>query len=301
MLNILQRFFSYLGNLRSSTKPKSPQDNPVQSDNPQAETGNENHPPVSSVVQSHIPPPPEHPKQTEHCRPDQTPIGKYFLEVLAACILAAYTVAAFMQLGVMSGQLTQMQGASNQTDQMLCLVRQQVEQATKQTAALQHQLTAFEDSQKAVLRPEIEISSDQSKVTFVVKNVGHSAARNIAMHADARITPIINRKPRAQDLKQYLRRIPTDATGPVLGEGEEKRSEIGIENKTELTHEVARQGQSRVLYITVSYNDIFGGTEAANACMYYTVHGPPRIWERIGGTFDPCPSIAELEKEQRKK
>jgi hypothetical protein len=102
--------------------------------NPQENSGEENRqPPVNPSVQPDIQPAPEHPRETEHCRPDQTPIGKYILEVLAAAVLAAYTIAAYMQLGVMSGQPGQMQSASNQTNQMLCLVRQQLTELHNQT------------------------------------------------------------------------------------------------------------------------------------------------------------------------
>jgi hypothetical protein len=66
------------------------------------------------------------------CRPDQVPWWKYLIEVAGVLAVVAYTMVANRQLGVLGGQLTQMQQSSGQTDQMIGLVRQQLEQITKQ-------------------------------------------------------------------------------------------------------------------------------------------------------------------------
>lgn len=89
-------------------------------------------PPFDHSLQPHIQPSPEHKAKSNECRPDQTPIGKHVLEVVAAGILAAYTVAAFYQLFTMNGQLQQMIGSSDQTNRLLCLYRQQVDKLSEQ-------------------------------------------------------------------------------------------------------------------------------------------------------------------------
>jgi hypothetical protein len=84
----------------------SPNQEPIHSITPQANTDQERgQPPVDPPLGPDVKLTPEHQQDSKHCRPDQTPIGKYILEVLAAGILAVYTVAAIQQLGVMRGQL----------------------------------------------------------------------------------------------------------------------------------------------------------------------------------------------------
>jgi hypothetical protein len=73
---------------------------------PQGSPGHENsesprNPPVPTAAN----PAPEHKAETYQCRPDQTPIMKLVLEVLAVAVVGAYTVAAYQQLDVMRGQL----------------------------------------------------------------------------------------------------------------------------------------------------------------------------------------------------
>lgn len=54
----------------------------------------------------------EHHNEPHHCRPDQTPIMKIVLEVIAVGVGCSYTLAAIMQLGVMRGTLEQMKQSS---------------------------------------------------------------------------------------------------------------------------------------------------------------------------------------------
>lgn len=79
-----------------------------------------------------VEPPQKHKAERHYTSPDPTPLWKILLEVGAIAIgfLLAYIYGS--QLTVMKGQLKQMEGSSNQTDQMLCLVRQQVEKMTQQ-------------------------------------------------------------------------------------------------------------------------------------------------------------------------
>lgn len=115
--------------------------------------------PVGSYVQTAL----EHKRNTHHCRPDQTPIGKYILEVLAAGILGAYTVAAIQQLRVMSGQLTQM---------------------TQQSNTIQRQLEATDrpwitDTVRSASEFTASNGAFSWAVTIRAENVGHSVATAI--------------------------------------------------------------------------------------------------------------------------
>jgi hypothetical protein len=99
---------------RSDSIP--PHQESINSVTPRAKSNQEGgQPPINPPLGSDIQPAPEHKKPAKECRPDQTPIGKYILEVLAAGILAAYTVAAFQQLEAIKGQLEVMQGTLEET------------------------------------------------------------------------------------------------------------------------------------------------------------------------------------------
>jgi len=88
----------------------------------------------------------KHQNESHHCRPDQTPIMKLVLEVLGVAILAAYTVAAFKQLGIMSEQITEMKNAriQSETDNAKAIMAQQVIAQTGLVASQKN----FEESSK---------------------------------------------------------------------------------------------------------------------------------------------------------
>ncbi|MGA3264574.1 MAG: hypothetical protein ABSC47_11080 [Terracidiphilus sp.] len=86
-------------------------------------------------------PPEPHQKETCTCRPDQTPWWKGTLEIVALSIGICGLIVYWNQLKVMGGQLTQMQGSSGQTDNLICLYRKQLEQLTRQ-AGDTHDLAA---------------------------------------------------------------------------------------------------------------------------------------------------------------
>jgi hypothetical protein len=65
-------------------------------------------PPKDSLFLSDVPPAPPQKRHTQTYKPDQTPWWKVLLEVVALISVIAYTVAAYRQLGVMTGQLTEM-------------------------------------------------------------------------------------------------------------------------------------------------------------------------------------------------
>jgi len=106
--------------LESDSNSVLPSKEPIDGMTPQAEANQKSgQPPADPPFRPDVNPAPEHKKHSEHCRPDQTPIGKHILEVLAAGILAAYTVAAFQQLGVMSDTLTEIRNGKEDTKRII--------------------------------------------------------------------------------------------------------------------------------------------------------------------------------------
>jgi hypothetical protein len=99
------------------------------------------------------PPPQPHQEETCTCRPDQTPWWKGTLEIIALSIGICGLIVYWNQLKVMSGQLTQMQGSSIQTDKLICLYRQQLTQLTKQASGT-HDLavSAGEQADQALIQ-----------------------------------------------------------------------------------------------------------------------------------------------------
>lgn len=183
---------------------------------PQSETDQKSsQTPINPPLGPNIPPPPRCKKPSKECRPDQTPVGKHVLEVLAAGILAAYTVAAFWQLDAMRGQLGQMEGGGKQTDQMLCLIRQQLEQITKQ-ATDTHDLAVAADKQARAAKVQsgntvklANAASDQvTKLQLGVNETSRlagaaeSANTNAARALEAQTRPWIGVIGEPEDIKQ---------------------------------------------------------------------------------------------------
>jgi hypothetical protein len=70
-----------------------------------------------------------------------------------AAATAIYTVYAGGQSGAMNKQVGEMQASGKQTDQMLCVIRQQLNQATIQAAATKSAAETARDALTLVQRP----------------------------------------------------------------------------------------------------------------------------------------------------
>ncbi len=81
------------------------------------------------------------------------------LTIAIIIIGAAQACIYHGQLKVMGGQLAEMQGSGKQTDQMLCLIRQQLEQITKQTTDT-HELATQAKNQADRTKEIAETSRD---------------------------------------------------------------------------------------------------------------------------------------------
>jgi hypothetical protein len=170
-----------------------------------------------------------------------------------------------------------------------------LKQMSAQTEAQQKQLLAFEKSQGAILRIRPEPDADHSKVTFSLKNVGHSAALKMATQAAAVLTPLgTGWSPDPQSLKKFSQPLSLNPTGPALGDGEEYKPpfEINIEDKAEVIAEHSRQ-QTRVVYLTVTYADIFGNIQTTSDCVF------TRVFFRKFVAFTPCPRAQNNKQSQK--
>lgn len=70
--------------------------------------------PINPPIIPNLPPSPKRNDDAEHCRPDQTPWWKTAIELAAVLTAIWYAIVASRQLGVMTGQLTEMQKAREQ-------------------------------------------------------------------------------------------------------------------------------------------------------------------------------------------
>jgi hypothetical protein len=90
--------------------PKPQSDPTVNAMPPQKQSDQKtHHPHVEMPFGSNRVPSTTHKGKSEYCRPDQTPLAKHVLEVIAVGIGACYTLAAIWQLGAMKSQLAVMQ------------------------------------------------------------------------------------------------------------------------------------------------------------------------------------------------
>jgi hypothetical protein len=160
-----------------------PNQEPIDSVTPHAEANQESgQPPVDPPLGPNIQPSPEHTKPSEECRPDQTPIGKYVLEVLAAGILASYTFAAFQQLGAMSGQLTEMRTSNSNTDRQIILGMGQLAVASRNAKSAEDTLSQMKTQAEIESRPWVAIDTAPDKgivpygdLTFATSGVSGSS------------------------------------------------------------------------------------------------------------------------------
>jgi hypothetical protein len=234
--------------------------------------------------------------------------GEFWLILVNALLLVAQIIIACIYYG----QLKEMRQATSAATQASLtakdtltemrtgggaqdthtLAQQAVAQATQTTElanASKAQLLAFERTQGAILRirtvtEQIQKSTDPPhKVTFFVKNVGHGAALNISMQRGAPIIGLDSWNPGTDSLEKLLQPIPVNKNGPALGEGEEDAPpiELKFESFTQLV-DAKRRGQTEVVYLNISYQDVFGNVGHTSGCVF-SQYAMGFI------TFTPCP------------
>jgi hypothetical protein len=148
-------------------------------------------------VPPHVPPPPPQQRYTHACKPDQTPWWKVILEVAALIAVIAYTIAAWQQLGVMGGQLSEMQKstkAAHEAAYIACVSAQiargtlleiqsgglDTHSAAVGTILQAVAVTRGEAAQLVVVYESLKAGTDVDiTFPFQIKNVGKTVAKNV--------------------------------------------------------------------------------------------------------------------------
>src|ERR1700683_229860 len=203
-----------------------------------ATTEEGNKPPRDIPAISETTPPPQSYKETCHCRPDQTPLWKKLLETAAVFVGFAVAIIYHGQLTVMSGQLTEMQDSGRQTDQLICLYRQQLAELHKQ-ASDTHELASQAKTQAgAALAANIQtreiflaenrpwlsfealgLPDAKGRVTVLMKNTGKTPVTH-ATDVDARTRVITGKKEIDAFWEQWKKEVlpvrpnPTEVISP---------------------------------------------------------------------------------------
>jgi hypothetical protein len=138
----------------------------------------------------------------------------------------------------------------------------------------------------------------KSQVTFLLKNIGHSAALNIAVQTGLRPAQMdAHRSLLPGFLESLMGAIPIDLHGPALADGSAQQPVVLDISEAELIKQTT-ENHALIAYMKVSYKDIFDQTKEADACVWY------RYQAHAGPEFRQCPSLPEspkIDQKYRKK
>jgi hypothetical protein len=145
--------------------------------------------------------------------------------------------------------------------------RRSADAAKSAAETAKRQLTAFERSQAPVLHIRKEMTFDHVK--YSIKNEGHGSAFKVSIQRSATLTPLVETGPDLNDLESYLKPVTPNEAGQIISEGGEYTPaiEMGLEGYAGMMDENSR-GQTRVIYLTVTYLDIFGNTFHESDCVF---------------------------------
>jgi hypothetical protein len=172
----------------------------------------------------------------------------------------------------------------------LAQIKEQTKAQQKAANASLDQVNAFKAGERALMSVEAQ-QVDVTKLKFIVKNVGHSSALNVAIEncREERI-PAPSQTPSPAQLEPYLVQIPPDDNGTVYTPAEEHPFECNVPDKRELLDE-ANKGITLIVFTRVGYKDIFGRIDHSSACM--------NLRTARAGTFvyfRECPSVSQTTK-----
>jgi hypothetical protein len=201
-------------------------------------------------------------QQNYRCRPDATPPWKIVIEAALAVAVIAYTIAAWRQLSVMGGQLSQMQ-------------RQGAELERVDSAYL-----SIEDF-------TVDGFPEAPKGHFTLANRGRSIATNINQ-GDGGLSGMTS----PPDWKK----IEADMSNPVdpnvlgwsLPNGEKKPFDFSIES----ARDVAAGKKYFYHWVIFAYRDLLNHRGRVRGCIYY---------EPTSRRFKACPLSEAFQKAQQKQ
>lgn len=225
--------------------------------------------PSRSTTAPQVPPPPQNAESTA-CKPEQTPGWKIALEAVGAAVGITLGIIYLLQLGVMRGQLKQMEGSSSQTDKMICLygnqlieIRQQGRDThalarTTRDALVQVQRALMSIEGPRVLRDMKDGTINNFYIGFAWKNGGTTSTVNLITHHNWAFTSTM--MPKGFDLTDKWRAgEPHIATPSFAG----PQGEIGME-ADEISPAIIGAVQSHnislVFWGWARYRDVFQGT-----------------------------------------
>jgi hypothetical protein len=141
------------------------------------------------------------------------------------------------------------------------------------------QLANFENAEAGRLEVNFcLVPNDAHAATFIVRNIGHSAATDIAISGgdgeggiDSHYTPSI--------WEPNLQPIPPNPVGGILGAGEEHKYPVRLPDITQKMRDGAAYS---FIYMNFGYDDIFGHQGSAQACIHFD--------PSAGGHWADCPT-----------
>lgn len=137
----------------------------------------------------------------------------------------------------------------------------------KTTIQLQRQIKDYESSERAILTVAVDISGNQTELTFVVKNVGHGPAVDIVTPIDPGYASS-NLSGEPNDLESKIKPVAPSETGFSLGEGAERRFQESLPPVSEMER-LPVESRDYLLYMNVAYRDTFGTIGHAYGCAYW--------------------------------
>jgi hypothetical protein len=209
------------------------------------------------------------------------------------CLVIVGIIAASIygcQLGVMKSQLSQMEGSSKQTDAMLCLYREQLEELERQSISLSRFASASVDQARAathsqeprfVLHYDAPAINDSIAVTgFHVANNGPSDARkvnltlmSILLKADEPDPPFVYHK----GVSTFIAPIwaagqTTETTHPdrIENIAIEESDLKSVNNPSAAIEDFTRGKRDIMTYGKLTFWDGFGGFHSQTFCSTQT-------------------------------
>jgi hypothetical protein len=141
--------------------------------------------PESIALPPKAEPSPKHHSNRHYAHPDPTPLWKITLEFGAVALGIVLAWIYYGQLRAMIGQLGQMQQSGKQTDQMLCLIQQQLGQMKEQNTLLRQQAVGTTAAAIHITANESNIFTfqpDFGQFSILLVNKGHALAKKVRVH-----------------------------------------------------------------------------------------------------------------------
>lgn len=243
--------------------PGTAQDDDPGNDRPDAEGFPPPHPDV--------PPTPTDNHHTYYHRPDQTPIGKWFLEVVALVVVLGYTLAAYRQLDTMDKTYKEIIKQTPEVAKSADAAKIQAEISKTQLLSSHRPWVTFNGAiiTSQPLTFDAQHKSASSRVSFSLKNVGWSPAMGVSIFPSIRfLGDILHESPCSRRDLNELARL---GVGIMMVPGDiRKFRRLGVISRVEDTWaSTGWQYGPPVLEICILYRDEFGNPHITGQHLLY--------------------------------